>query len=45
MLTSSLVLCHIGLWPERGLSELFWELLTLGLGAPFLFGQSLLWVG
>jgi len=36
VLTPSLVLCHVGLWPKRGFGELVWELPTLGSGAPFL---------
>ena len=34
VLSPSLVLCRIGLWPERGFGELIWELPTLGLGHP-----------
>jgi hypothetical protein len=30
-------LCHTGLRLERGLGELIWELLTLGLGVPSFF--------
>jgi hypothetical protein len=40
VLTPSLALCHIGLWPEWGFNELIWELPTLGLGAPFLLVRA-----
>jgi hypothetical protein len=36
VLTPFLVLCCIGVWPERGFGELIWELPTLGPRAPFL---------